>query len=195
MPLSFIQLFRLAGLVLLIIAFHLVPIPIISQTSLNIDSLIQVVEKYGPEKVESKALNSIAMYYAEVNPEMGLRYAMQAVTIAKQQGNRLDMANSMNSTANNWLMLAEMDSAKHYYNTALAIYTEENNKKGMGDINGNLGHAAYYSGKHDDALAYYFKALTYYEEIGYKEGITTQHSSLANTYMVEEKYPEAIYHD
>lgn len=195
MPLLFIQPSRLAGLVLLVMAFDLVAIPVISQTSSNIDSFIQIVEKNGPEKVESKVLNSIAMYYAEVNPEIGLQYARQATALAQQQGNRLDMANSMNSMANNWLMMTEMDSAKHYYNTALTIYTEENNKKGMGDIAGNLGHAAYFTGKHDDALAYYFKALSYYEDIGYKEGITTQHSSLANTYMVEEKYPEAIYHD
>ena len=68
-------------------------------------------------------------------------------------------------SASNWLMLMEVDSAIRYFDRALATYREKGDKKGMGDISGNKGHAAYQIGRFDEALKYYFEALSYFEEV------------------------------
>ena len=165
------------------------------QSTPYIDSLLEILENQDPDMASIDILNRIAMRYTEVDPVEGLKYARQAKNQALHRGSPIDLARANNAIASNWLVLLEVDSAMLYYHTALSIYKEDGDKKGMGEIAGNLGHAAYYMGRYDEALEYYFEALTSFEELGFEEGIPNQHASLANTYMVQEKYPEAIYHD
>ncbi len=160
-----------------------------------IDSLLQVLEKQDPDVADISTLYQIAMYYTDADPVEGLNYARQAMRIASRKESRKDMARANNAVASNWLMLLEVDSALLYFDRALALYKEDGDIKGMGEIAGNKGHAAYHMGRYDEALQYYFEALTYFEEVEFKDGIINQHASLGNAYMAQEKYPEAIYHD
>ena len=165
------------------------------QSTPFIDSLLEILENQDPDMASIDILNRIAMRYTEVDPVEGMKYARQAKNQALRRGSPIDLARANNAIASNWLVLLEVDSAMLYYHTALSIYQAEDDKKGMGEIAGNMGHAAYYSGRYDEALQYYFEALTNFEELGFEEGITNQHASLGNTYMVQEKYSEAFYHD
>jgi signal transduction histidine kinase len=170
-------------------------IPLRSQLPASLDSMLIALDKQDPDLVKTELLNDIAMAYAEVDPIKGLEYANKAKALALHHENSLDLARSNNAIASSYLMLVEMDSALFYYNIAFSIYEQEEDKKGMGEIKGNMGHVAYYSGHYDQALQYYFQTLAYFEEIGFQKGITNQHASLGNTYMSLEKYHDALHHD
>lgn len=166
-----------------------------SQVTPIIDSLLHVLEKQDPDLADPGILSELAIQYTDVDPVTGMKYARQAKELAIRRGTPVELARATNAVASSFLMMMEVDSAIRYYDEALVLYNEQGDKKGMGDIAGNKGHAAYHIGRYDEALKYYFESLGYFEEVGFQPGITNQHASLGNGYMAQEKYPEALHHD
>ncbi|MDX1479989.1 MAG: tetratricopeptide repeat protein, partial [Saprospiraceae bacterium] len=160
-----------------------------------IDSLIQRYEQSDPDLVEIDLISEIAMRMTQIDPYQGLEYAQKAVDLAKKRNATQSLAGAYNSLGANYLLLTDIPRALEHWTNALAVYEEIEDKKGMADILGNMGHLHYYTGNFDEALDHYFRALWIYEELEFTQGIANQHASVANIYDVQEKFAEAIHHD
>ena len=166
-----------------------------AQSSPYLDSLLKELKGQDPDIIDIDLMSRIALLYTDIDPAEGLKYARDALSLAQRRGDLVNEARAYNSLASNWLMHLEMDSALMYYGRALSIYKDLDDKKGMGDIIGNMGQVAYQTGRYDEALSYFLKSLTAYEDIDYKSGIINQHASIGNTYMLQRKYNLALHHD
>ncbi len=166
-----------------------------AQSNPYIDTLVEKLDQQDPDAAPIDLLCQIAMRYTDVDPAEGLRYGRMALELARRRGGPGDEARASNALASNWLLLLNIDSSVHYFKAAGDLFASVDDRKGLADVTGNLGHVAYNTGQFDEALRYFLESLALFEELGHAHGVANQHASIGNTYMVLEKYQDALIHD
>jgi tetratricopeptide (TPR) repeat protein/tRNA A-37 threonylcarbamoyl transferase component Bud32 len=168
--------------------------PLISQAT-TIEERIKDLEHKmqqasGKEKVD--ILNQIASGYISSSADQCIRYARQAMELARQLAYPAGEANAYNNLAIGTIILGNPQKGQDYFEKALEIFDRIGDPAGSARTVNNLG--SYYKrlGNFEKALEYYQKALVFEKRIGSKEGIAMVLGNIGNAYEGLNNYDKAL---
>ena len=92
------------------------------------------------------------------------------------------------------LYISSFEESEKYFNEALLVYEQLENKSQIAKINCNLGLTSQYLNKYDESLKYYQKSIEIFESIGNKEKAAINYHDIGTLYNDLEKYSLSIYY-
>lgn len=121
-----------------------------------------------------------------------MEHFLLALRIYEASENRLQIAYVYNDIAFCYYDLDQPEKLVESLNSALVIFEEIEDEKGIADVTNNLGVSNDLLGRFDSAVVYYERSLKMNLKIGAKEEAANCRLNLAAVYTVQEKYEEAI---
>jgi len=172
---------------LLLIFLSCLFVGILNAQNAKVDSLANLLKNYTTEDtVKANLLNELAYAVVLSAPNQSKEYSTQANIIAQKTGFRKGEAESL------WLLGASVMNndktlALEFYQKALEIFQEINNRSGIAKCFNNMGIVYKSLGNKEKELLFYQKALEIAEEqkdqpgiARYLNNISLYHSSLGN---------------
>lgn len=173
----------------------------LSQTKV-LDSLFNKINTTASATEKVKLLNAVAGEYVESNPATMMKYARQALTLAKENKLKQDEADSWFNIGNANVMLSHYTEALKSYTNSQVLYEEllkttkesEKNKikDGLARAYGSIGVVCSEQNNYAKALEYYFKALKLHEETNEEEYVSYAYNNIGIVYKEQKEYTKAL---
>lgn len=145
-------------ILLLLFAFEKLAVAQVTE----IDSILTVYpSQSGADKVVS--LNELAWYYKNIDLDSAMMFAMLGQKEAHKTNDHFAITSSLNSLANVFEGLSQMDSALYYHGKSLEIEKEFGDSVGIASTYNNLGIIYDLQGQYERSLSYYYQSLDLYE--------------------------------
>lgn len=159
----------------------------------RLDSLLAQLPRTRPDTIRVSLLNEISYSYYRSNPNEGLNYANQALTLANQWSWKRGMADAYNWLGASYGAKADYPKALTSFLSGLKIAEELNDKNRISSLSGNMGTVYFGLGDYAQALNYFEKSLTMMEEkLSNKIRQTTTLTNIGNVYGAQGHYFKAI---
>jgi tetratricopeptide (TPR) repeat protein len=163
------------------------------QEKRSVSELQQALYESKDDTSKINILNALAYAYRNIQPDSGLLYGKQAITLSQKINWKTGLAKAYNYTGINYQSLSDSANALQNFANALSIYKEINNKDGIAWSVQNSGNVYLF------LLSNYPKALTYYEQSAAlfkqaenKKGMAAAYENLAIVYESLGEYPKAL---
>lgn len=150
----------------------------------------RMASKAGTEKVD--ALNDLAQYYRNINPQKGLDYAAAALKLSQQLNYSAGTADSYTNMGFCHSNLSNFTSARDEHKNALEIRKKNGDKKKIAASLNNIGEVMEPLGNNEQAISYFFEAIKIEEEINDLKGLSTSYSLVATIYYILKQYDKSI---
>lgn len=157
-----------------------------------IDSMKRQLPRVVQDTARVNLLLRIANNYATVNPDSGATYCTAALKAARAAGYSKGVASAYNVLGICEIIRSNYKAAINYWNTALPIFKEQNDKQGILKVIGNLGGVYQYQGDYPSALQHYFEALKYAEELGDLRSVAINSGNIGTAYEELGAYGKAL---
>jgi serine phosphatase RsbU (regulator of sigma subunit)/tetratricopeptide (TPR) repeat protein len=157
-----------------------------------IDSLIKEIPKVRDDTNYVKILAQLSYNYYSIDPDKGIKYALECLEIAQKLNWKEGIAKSLRSIATNYWSIGNYDEALEYYLRALKINEELNNKDGIAACLGNCGMIYSSIGKYNLALEYYTKAHQINHNLGNKKRASSILVNIGIIYQNKNDYYKAL---
>jgi len=155
------------------------------------DSLNRIVST-GSDRDKWAALNQLADIYKNNDPQKGLNYSSEAISVAEKLSDEALQAKSGQQYAGLLFRLGNFNKSKEYYQDALKHYANISNDKGSAECRTALGGILYAQGNIAGSVQYYLDALRYYEDKKDNLGLVNIYTSLAGLYARQNSFSKAI---
>ena len=200
------KLFSLFALPVVVLLSHSVSTSLYAQSmAQKIDSLERVVATHPPTGAELLRIYSdLSSYYTtNYNPQKNLEYSRKGIYLAKKLNNQYEVAFLYNNIGSAYDDLSQLDSTIIYYEMALRLIEEVENKnqesaKNISYLKGitysNLGNMYNVQGLSDKAIEHYLKAITLYEEFGVWDRLAKVFRNISLVYTNINNYSQAEYY-
>ncbi|MGE5497772.1 MAG: tetratricopeptide repeat protein, partial [Syntrophothermus sp.] len=150
----------------------------------------RMASKTGIEKVD--ALNDLAQYYRNINPQKGLDYAIMALKLSQELNYSVGTADSYTNMGFCHSNLSNFTSAREEHKNALDIRKKTGDKKKIAASLNNIGEALEQLGNNEQAISYFFEAIKIEEEVNDLKGLSTSYSLVATIYYILKQYDKSI---
>ncbi len=157
--------------------------PLFVSGSTSIDELLSRLNKTISNEKKIEAYKDVITYYAKCNPDSAIIFAEQG----------LQFALSKRYVIGEGLMISELgyidrtqgrvDVARKRFNTALKIFTENNYRLGVANINRSLGALEGEKGDLTVAVKYFLAALPNYDSLKDHKGAMITYLNLGNLFL------------
>ncbi len=164
--------------------------------NVKIDSLVNLLDQHPNEDTVRVNLLRVLTFEVMYNdPEKGIKYAEEALEIAKKLDYKRGIANAIHDMGNVHNNGGSYNTALSYYQKSLKIREEISDKKGIASSTHNIGLVYKRQGNYSLAIEYYQKSLKIREEIGDKVGIAASFNNIGVLYGHQGNYLNALdYH-
>ena len=157
-----------------------------------IDSLKDIIACAGEDTNKVVLLNALSYAYGNFNPDSGMAYGKQSLTLASRLQWKKGIAASYSNMGVNSLSRSDYPKALDYDFKALGINEALGDKQGVAACNGNIGLIYENRGDYTRALEYHAKALRINDSLGYKKGVAINAENIGNIYELQDDYAKAI---
>lgn len=147
-----------------------------------IDSLQQILPTVSTDTTRIRLLCRLGIEYSYIDPDAGIRYASQALTLASQKDWKKGIASAYNILGICENYKADFRRVMLYWERALAIYRQTGDKAGIVKVIGNIGAFNMNQGHYAKALDNYFEALKTAEDIADQRSIAINLGNIGATY-------------
>jgi tetratricopeptide (TPR) repeat protein len=130
--------------------------------------------------------------YLKYSPSKALQSAEDAKVLAKQLGNEIQEARSLQLLGRVNFKIGKTDLALEYFESARALFLKNNSTSNAAACLNMMADALMNTGKYDEALVKSFDAFKEYESIGDKRGMAGALIGRARVYQEMEDYNKAI---
>jgi len=137
-------------------------------------------------------LESLSYNYYSINPDKGIKYGMQQLELAKKIKWEKGKAMAYQSIATNILYKSDYAKTFEYYDSALKIFEQQDDKNQLAGCLSSIGYAYTLSGDFEKALAYDLKALEIFEGTRNKNGAANTLGNIGSLYMNKGDYAKAL---
>jgi len=137
----------------------------------RIDSLLNDLAHSKDDTNKVNLLGDLSYSYYGINPDSGINFAEQALTISEKLQWKKGIAYANNKIGVNYWAKADFPKAQEYYLKALKINEELGNKIEIAKNLSNIGLVYTNQSQYAKGLEYYFNALKLDEELKDKKGI------------------------
>lgn len=147
--------------------------------SAHFDSLTALAQtQTGPRRAVT--LNELAKAHFSTDPRRAYALASQALTLARQGGDQVQMATALSYGGSARYLLGDYKTALRLYLRALPLFEKTRNAKGVSSVTNNLGNVQYDLGNLDQATHFYQRSLAMDERLGDRNGVAGSYHNLAN---------------
>ena len=159
----------------------------------RVDSLLRQLPKANEDTNKVKLLIDLSHTYYSINPDEGLNYGKQGLTLAEKLNWKKGMANACRTIAGNYgYGKSDYPAALKYSSKALQLFREIGDRTGTARILGDMGVVLWYQSNYPEALKYYFDALRLNEELGNKGDIAATLTNIGIVYNSQQDYHKAL---
>ena len=148
----------------------------------RIDSMQKIIAGSKDDTIKVQLLTDVAYAYNKISPYDGIRYAIQAKTLAEELHWEKGIMRANSCLGANYYSLSDYPNAYEYWLKALEIAEHINFKPGIANHLHNIGNIFMSQKNYGKALEYYNKALKISEEAGIKKLATNSYTSIGNVY-------------
>ncbi len=134
----------------------------------------------------------MSFQYNSIDPELGVKYGNQSLTLAKKLDWKEGIAKSYNSIGGNLYALGNFDEALDYFQKSLKLNQESKDSLEIAKNFTNIGNIYYNLSSYSLALNYYQKALKIDMIIGDKEGEADNQGNIGNIYSDLKNFDSAL---
>ncbi len=163
-----------------------------AQSQSKIDSLLNVLKTSKEDTNKVYTLNNLSRVYWTNSPDTSLRFARQAMELAKKIYFKkgigiayLNVAVYLRNTGNYEAAIQVLDSAKRI---AIAI----NNNKLLGDCYNSIANIYWYQSNYEKALEFYLNSVKVKEQLKDTLGIALVNGNVGMIYTIQGNYPLAL---
>lgn len=160
-----------------------------------VDSLLRLLPQAKEDTSKVSLLCNLSSEYRTINPDDGIRYANEALTLAQQLDWKKGIANANSALGVNYQYRSEYPTALEYDYTALKLYEELKDIRGQANALSNIGNIYLYQNNFDKVVEYYGKAAKLNEAIGNKRGIASNIGNMGIAYFNRHDYTKALEYD
>lgn len=168
-----------------------VPSLLLAQNPKKIDSLKSVL-KTGKGKAQFRALIFLSDQYSDNNLNESMRYANEALLMAKKVKNDTFIGLANNAVANVFQSKSQPDSALFYYKKALFSNQKVKDSVRIADNYNNIGIVYDQQAQFPEALRNYFKALEYYDKKDAPDRQAMTYTNIGIVYKAQKEYAKAL---
>ncbi|MCW3123049.1 MAG: hypothetical protein JWQ38_2541 [Flavipsychrobacter sp.] len=162
------------------------------QGQAKIDSLFKEFPKAKEDTNKVKILNDLSYTYGSINPDEGIKYGQQALTLATKLEWNKGAAYSCNVIGYIFSKKNDYNKAIEYKSNALKISEKIDDKSGCIQALVDIGNYNDRLGNYPNALKNYIQALKIAKETNDKMGEAKATSSLGRMYDAQSDYPRAL---
>ena len=159
---------------------------------LKTDSLENELNKATQDTIKIKLMLDLCWDLKSVDAEKALKYANDALELAKQIKNYRFQAIALKNTGVINLFTGDYDKAKAYHLEALQISKSINYEKGISGCYNNLGMICGLEGDFIEAVTYYKSSLEIDKRTNNKSGVASSLTNLGNIFQKQGDYEKAI---
>jgi tetratricopeptide (TPR) repeat protein len=178
-----------------LLCFGLAVLNIYGQKKKN-DSLLSVYnDSRQADTSRLKAINDLASYLINNNPDSAILIANQAIQSAEKANQLKYKAISLMVIGITNFYRGNYSKAMDFFSQALEINKETNNKSGEAACYDNMGGVYNYQSDYPKALEYYLKSQKILEGIGDQAGLGGNYNNLGVVYNALEQFDKSLeYH-
>lgn len=159
----------------------------------DIDSLVPLLKANDKEDTTRvKLLNAVAFAWSRVDPEMGLVFAREAISIADKLNDDDLLANAWNTLAANLIILGEADSASLAFETSIGLFEKTGNRTRLAAVLSNFGSLCSQTNNLEKANALLMRAIDICRETDDAKGLAGCYTNLATVYLYLSDYSKSI---
>jgi tetratricopeptide (TPR) repeat protein len=166
--------------------------PCYSQSSPEIDSLLNAEKSIGNDTQKVNIYNRVSQLYCAVDFNKALFYNQKAVDISTKANLPRKLAEAYNIRGIIYLNQGKIKEADTSLNKSIALHVKNHNTKGIASGYGNLGAMYYMIGSYNKSLEYNLKCLRLNEEMKDKNGVAITLLNIANIYYIQKNNQEAV---
>ncbi|HBX50299.1 MAG TPA: hypothetical protein DEH02_04415 [Bacteroidales bacterium] len=156
----------------------------------RIDSLNKI-KVFSDDSTKVNLLNEYSYAYCVISTDSSLKYAEQAMELAKLLKYKIGFARAYINIGRVYYYQDNFVKALEWDILGLKVYEELKDEKGIADCQRNIGNVYLNQKQYPKALEYYEKGLSMYEKLQDKKGIANCLRGIANTYMADKNYSSA----
>jgi len=160
----------------------------------QLDSLINIQNKFGNDTDKVKLLNEIAWHYVVVNADSGLQYGYDALKLAISLGWEKGAADAYNNIGESLRFKGEIEKSLSNHKTALDIFESIDDKHGIAHSLSQIGISYFNLSDLSISYQYFYKALSLYRELNEKDGIAKNLSYMGIIQSNLKEYELALEH-
>lgn len=161
------------------------------ESNADIDSLKARLNKVsGKEKVD--ILNEIAGNYWYSDPQLSIKYGIQAEEIAQKIDYAEGLAEAYHTIGGGYHISDDFQKSIEYFLKSLAIYRNLSNDLEISRCLNNLGDAHYYLSDYDKALEFFQESLSIKEKLGSRSGVSRTLHNIGKLYKDKGDYLKAL---
>jgi len=167
------------------LTFSFLLLSALAQTS-QIDSLKMLIDNSSDDSLKVNHLITLANRLVNTNPDMTIRYGIQARDLAESLDYKKGLGFAFKSIGMGHYFKAEYVETLVNWQQSLQTFTEINEKAGIANMSSNLGAVYFSQGDDNKAIEYYRQSLKVSEEIGDKLRIATALVNIGAVYSNKE---------
>lgn len=157
-----------------------------------IDSLLRAVPAAKDDTNKVRLFNMLAHEYYSIDAVQGIRYASEALKLAKELDWKTGIGISNKEMGLNYYSRSENVSALACLREGLNIFEELDDKINIAECLAITGNVYQYQSNYPDALQYQLKALKMNTATGNKTGIANNLNSIGILYIDQTNFPGAL---
>lgn len=157
-----------------------------------IDSLSTNLAKAKEDTNKVNLLSELSFMLHDTNPDSGITIGQQAVSLAIRLNFNTGLARAYNNIGNNIFSKSSFQESIVYFQKALAINKNLQNKKATASNLGNIANAYLYMGSYPTALSYFHQALKICDEIGSERGQANNATNIGILYSYQKNFTKAL---
>lgn len=139
-----------------------------------------------------KTLNESAQEYREFSPDNSIKYAKEALELARQVQNKSAEVDALRNLALGYRQLGQLDKDLDYLKRSLSLAQQINYLDGMGNAYNSLGNHYYDTGNYSLALQYHLQALEIREKTKDKGNIAKTYNNIGRVYAKLSNYKQSL---
>lgn len=182
---------RINLLILFVFLFPTISFCISKQTEQQIDSLKLEIRKAESDTDKVKILDKLAYKYSKLDPEQGLKYAVEAKNLSEKAKWKKGLAVAWLDIGMNQAVLSNNKEALLAFENALTHYEDLSDKKGISSTYSNIGLLYKSQSNYPKALEYSFKAIKYKDFIP-ERSLAIQLENIGTIYLEQLNYAKTI---
>jgi serine phosphatase RsbU (regulator of sigma subunit) len=158
----------------------------------RIDSLRTLTTTAKDDTTKVKAVLELSFAIRLIDPDEGIKYALQGKKLAEEINWKLGIAKACNTLGSNYKAKSEYPKALEQYQAALSIFEELSRKKDIATVMMNIGSIYRPLNEYDKSLDYYKKALSIATETGAKKLMGQLFGNMGVVYFAQENVDEQL---
>lgn len=157
-----------------------------------IDSLKKELPKSAADSNQVKILDMLAYTYSNINPDSGIKYALQALQVAQNAKWEKGIALANTELGINYGKKSAYDKAIGYHQQALSIYQKLNKQKSIAAVSSNIALMHQSLGNYPLALEYNYNAARIAEKLREDHMLAMVNENIGTIFLEQKDHTKAL---